>query len=1049
MIRAVVRAAVANPVAVNLATLAIIAAGLLSYFGMPREVFPEFSLGLTTVTTAYPGATPEDVERLVTLKIEEELDGLDGLDQISSRSLEGISVVTLKVQEDREISDFLDDVRAAMSRDLELPEEAEEPIVKEITSEFPVIAVFVFGNASEDTLRREAERHERAIEALPGISQVIVNGPRDPEIWVEVDPSALDSYGLDLATVGRAIAARSRDVPLGSLSTGSGEYLLRVTADVDEAKDLVDLPLLFAPDGREVRLGDIARVRDRFERPSIRSRFNGQPSMYLQVNKKAAGDTIDLSDAVFEYIESQAGRLPEGVALGTNSDMSIYVKNRLQVMSNSALMGGLLVLLSLVLFLNVRVAAMTAIGIPVAFLGGIAIAAAFGITMNMLTMFALIVVLGMLVDDAIVVGENIYRHMEEGKGVLEAAVEGTVEVGRPVIATILTTMAAFLPMLMLGGQMGMFMRPLPLIVTFCLAASVVEALIVLPAHLAHWTGKGVSAGLEDEAGRRWYAPFERAYVWTLARALEYRYATLGLALAVTGGLMGFAGLQMPFNLFDEFESKVFSINVRATPGTSMEETMALVELVREEVLALPEGEVESTNSIAGVSFVDAVRFDYGENLGQVWVELREGEGRSMTTGEVIAHLRETLAVPPPGIERVAVVQPQAGPTGAAINVSLRGEDLSQLALAANGLKAFLAGIDGVVDIRDNQSVGKREVRLSLTDEGRLLGFTELGLASELRAAFEGTRHARIRRGDDDVEVLVKLPEELREARASLDELRVTGPGGVRVPLASVARLEEATGVMEITRDDGRRSVRVIADVDKSRVSSGRVTALIDSSFLGKAEGAVALAPPGDYDLVFEGDEKETNEAMAGLGAAALVALLVMYMILGTLFKSMTQPFVIMLAIPLSTIGVVIGHLLMQRGLSFMSLIGVLALAGVVVNDSLILIDLVNRKRAEGLALIQALMVGGQRRFRPIVLTSVTTMLGLSPLTFFASGQARFLQPMAISVFFGLALTTVLILVVIPCAYAILDDLLMLPRRTLGQLFGAKAARPEPDPTSTA
>ena len=1022
MIRFLVRAAVHNPVAIHLATLAVVAAGVLAYFSMPREVFPEFALGTVTVTTVYPGASPDDVEKLVTLKIEDELEGIDGIEQTSSRSLEGISMVTLKIDGDRVMSEFLDDVRAAMSRDLEFPDEVEDPIVKDIKSEFPVIAVFVYGTASEADLRVEAERHKRAIEEIDGVSQVVMNGPRDPELWIEVDPLSLERHGLTLGDIGNLVSLRSRDIPLGALSTPSGEYILRVDADVSGAEDLLDLPVIATPDGRVVRLSQIARVRDMSERPLIRSRFNGEASMYLQVNKKGDGDTIDMSDEVYAYLEEQRKNLPVGVALGTNSDMSIYVQNRLVVMRDSALMGGLLVLISLVFFLNVRVATMTAIGIPVAFLGGIAMAAGFGISLNMISMFSFIVVLGMIVDDAIVVGENIYRHMEEGMDPEEAAILGTSEVGKPVLATILTTMAAFLPMLLLEGQMGMFMRPLPLIVTFCLAASVFEALFVLPVHLAHWTGKRSAAGLAAETGDRWYAPFERLYASTLKLALHYRYITLGLAIALAGTLIGYAGLQMRFNLFDEFESKVFSVNVRAIPGTSMDETMGLVSRIRETVTELPDSELESTNSIAGVSFIDAARFEYGENLGQIWVELREGGGRTRSTAEVIADLRSSFAVPPTGVEKISVVQPQAGPTGAAINLSIRGEDSATLQAIADEMMAFLKKQVGVVDIHDNTSVGKREVRLTLTDSGRQMGFTELGLASELRAAFEGTRFARLRRGDDDVEVIVKLPDELRSQRGSLDEVRVTSPAGGRVPLASVVRFEETTGVMEITRDDGRRSIHVQGDVNKKLVSSKEVTAGLLKEF-----GDLNTRWPG-YDLVFEGDEKETNEALEGLFSAGLLAVLVMYFILGTLFKSMTQPFVIMLAIPLAGIGVVIGHLLMQRGLSFMSLIGVLALAGVVVNDSLILIDLVNRRRQAGDSLTDAIYLAGTQRFRPIVLTSATTMLGLSPLTFFASGQARFLQPMAISVFFGLAFATVLILVVVPCAYGILDDLLGLFQR---------------------
>ena len=1030
MIRFLVRAAVTNPVTVHLATLAVVAAGFLAYFGMPREVFPAFSLGTATITTFYPGASPEDVESLVTLKIEDEVEGIDGLDALRSVSREGVSVVTLEVEERYPMGTFLDDLRAAMARDLDFPDEAEEPEIREIKAEFPVIAVFVYGTATEEVMRREAERHERGIEAIAGISSVVLSGPRDPELWIEVDPAALATYGLDLARIGAVVGARARDVPLGSLTTGSGDYLMRIESGVEGAADLLDLPILALPDGRELRLGDIARVRDHPERVTVRSRFNGQAAMYLQVNKQEAGDTIDISNAVFEYVDRASRDLPSGVALGTNADMSVYVKNRLRVMRNSALMGGLLVLLSLVLFLDVRVATMTAIGIPVAFLGGLAAAAVLGITMNMLTMFALIVVLGMLVDDAIVVGENIYRLMETGMEPVEAAIQGTTEVGKPVLATVLTTIAAFMPILMLGGQMGMFMEPLPYIVTLCLLASLVEALIVLPVHLAHWTGKRAARGFQAERGARWYAPLERWYAWSLDLGLRYRYVTVGLALATASCAIGFGMVQMRFNLFEEFESKVFSINLRAVPGTSMESTLALVSKVRERVEELPEEELESTNSIAGVSFLDAARFEYGENLGQIWVELREDMVGRRTTAEVIAELRDAYAVPPVGVENLSILQPQAGPTGAAIDVSIRGPERERLDLLANELEALLERLPGVVDIRDNLALGKREVRLRVTPEGRQLGFNELGLARELRAAFEGTTFARLRRGDDDVEVVVKLPEELRRERASLDTLEVTLPGGVgRIPLASVASFEETEGTLEISRDDRQRSVHVKADVDKQVTSAGNVTAAIALAFedLGQRH-------PG-YELVFEGDEKETNEAVAGLISAGLVALMIMYLILGTLFQSMTQPFVIMFAIPLASIGVVVGHELMGRDLSFMSLIGLLALTGVVVNDSLILIDLINRRRAAGDDLETAMRVGGRQRFRPILLTTITTMMGLAPLTFFASGQARFLQPMAISVFFGLAMTTFLILVVVPAAYGMLYDFLGLPKRLFSRGIG--------------
>jgi multidrug efflux pump subunit AcrB len=1034
VIRALARFSVMNSVAVNLATLTVIAAGVLAYLAMPREVFPDFSLGTVTVRTLYPGSTPEDVERLVTLPLEEKCEGLDGKREMSSVSQEGYSLLTLTIQRGTDMSRFLDDVRAAVSSgDLELPEASEDPVITEIKTEFPAIGFFVYGQAGEDQLRVLAERHQRALEKIPGVARVIMQGHREPRIWVEVDPVSLERYGLTLADVGRAVGRRSSDVPLGSLTTTSGDYLLRVEADVMQARDLLDLFVQHRPDGSGVRLSEVARVVDTYERLSTRARFNGQPSIYLRVNKEAGGDAIDICRDVYEYIDAERAGLPAGVALGTNGDLSIYVRNRLRVMRDSAFLGGLLVLVSLILFLNLRVALITALGIPVAFLGGLVMAHALGISMNMLTMFALIVVLGMIVDDAIVVGENVYRLMEEGLSPIKAAIQGTVEVGKPVLATILTTIAAFLPTLMIGGMMGKFMRPLPIIVTFCLIASLCEALLVLPAHLAHWVGHVRAPGEEGKALRRWYDPLRDAYLRLLVVCVRWRYVSLTATFTGIMLLVGLAVYRVPFVLFDNFESKVFSINVRAKPGTPLEETDRIVTAIERMVFELPTNELESTNTVAGVSYDDASRFSVAHNLGQVWVELREDTVGRRPTSDIIESLREDLAVLPPLVESIDIVQPQAGPTGKAIDVSIRGADLVVLEDIAERIKADVQAFRGTRDVFDNSEPGKREVRVRLTDAGRLLGFDEASLAGELRASFEGTRFARVRRGKDDVEIVVKLPEELRQARGEIERLPVGGVGpslngrSTPVPLGMVAELYETDGPAVISRDDGERSVRVYADVNATEGNSTEITSAIMEKYA--EPGAL---PPG-YSVEFKGEQQDTAESFAGLKLSLLIALFMIYMILGTLFRSVAQPIVIMSAIPFGAVGMILGHLLMGRVLSFMSLIGFVALTGIVVNDSLILIDFVNQRRREGLPLHEALLVAGRQRFRPILLTSITTMLGLSPLTFFASGQARFLQPMAITIFFGLACSTALILFVVPCAYGVLEDLRAFVRHPRGTL----------------
>lgn len=1050
MIRYLARLAVDNAVAVNLATLAVVAAGLMAFQQMPREVFPESALGTVTVTTLYPAAAPEDVERLITLPLEEKLEGLDGRKDLVSVSQEGYSLLTITAHTGTDMGSFVEDVRTAVrSGDLELPDDAEEPAVREIKAEFPVIGFFIYGQASEEDLRQLAEGHKRALERIEGVSQVIMQGDREPRIWVEVEPDALERFGLTLAQVGEAVRGRSQDSPVGTLETGSGDYILRVDAGVQRAEDLRELFVLQHPDGSGVRLSEVARVVDTFERRITVSRFNGQPSVYLRVTKKARGDAISISRAIYEHIEETQAAMPAGTAIGTNSDLSIYVRNRLNVMRDSALMGGVLVLISLILFLNLRIALLTALGIPIAFLGGLILAFSIGLTMNMLTMFALIVVLGMIVDDAIVVGENAYRLMEEGLSPEEAAVQGTAEVGKPVLATILTTIAAFLPLLMIGGTMGEFMRPLPWIVSFCLLASLLEALLVLPSHLAHWTG-GIRREVEQERRRRWYEPLRDGYVRALAWAFDFRYVTLvGTATLLTLCAL-FGRVHVPFVLFDDFESKVFSINLRMLPGTSMLETDRVAARLEAEVQSLPESEVESTNVIAGVSYVDASRFTVGQNLAQVWVELREDlEGRR-STAEILEDLRQRFHELPAGVESIELQQPQAGPTGRALEVSLRGPDLEVLREQSADLQAFIAGFRGTRDIHDSSDAGKREIRLRLTEAGRLLGFDEASLARELRAAFTGTRHARVRRGKDDVEILVKLPEELRLDRGELQRIPVARPSGQRasdgsqagpLPLGMLAELFEELGPAVISRDDGQRAVTISADVNKSEGNAAEIAAAVVEYL--ERPGAL----PAGYGFAFKGEQEEADQSFAGIGSALVASLFLIYMILGTLFRSMLQPIVIMGAIPFGLVGMLLGHLLLARPLSFMSLIGFVALTGIVVNDSLILQDFINRLRSEGLGLRAAVLRAGHQRFRPIVLTSVTTMLGLSPLTFFASGQARFLQPMAITIFFGLACSTLLILLVVPSAYGVLEDMLRLCSRAKARLFTGpgNAQAPESSP----
>ncbi|MEL6429828.1 MAG: efflux RND transporter permease subunit [Planctomycetota bacterium] len=1029
------RAAVANPVSANLVMLALIVSGLLIYRRMPREVFPDFSLDTVEVFTVLAGASPTDVERLVTVPLEDALEGVDGIDELRSTSREGTSRIVLTLEDGVDVAGALADARDAVrSGDVELPEDAEDPLVYEAKNRFPVIAVFIYGAVEAAELRRVARAEARALEALPGVSGVVPTGNEDPRIWVELDPDALERHGVTFDEAAAVLGERLAEAPLGSLEVGERSRLLRVGGDVALAMDLADLPVVTRADGAEVPLERLARrIVETTERGATRGRFNGRPCVHLQVQKDAEGDTIDIAAAVREYVATREGRMPPGLAIGTNSDLSVYVANRLRTMTESGMLGAALVVLALLMFLSPRIALVTALGIPLSFLGGILIGGALGVTMNMVTMFALIVVLGMIVDDAIVVGENVYRRIEEGDAPEVAAVEGTSEVGRAVVATILTSIAAFLPILLLPGTTGLFMRPLPVIVSACLVVSLFEAFTILPAHLAHWTSKRATARLQAEARaaggrvRRWYSPAQDAYVALLRGALGWRWASLAAFVAAASLTYAFASSRIPFVLFDDFEGKLFYVSARLDPSASIDDTSDVTRQLEGRVRAAVGDDVVSMHTLMGVAASDAASYELGEHLGQVWVELREGAGRTRTTAEVLEDVRASLDGLPPIVESVEIELPSTGPSGRAIAVSLRGEDLAALDEEARALAQRMQRFRGVRDVRSDYEPGKEEVRVEPRAEARRVGIGEGALARELRTAFEGRVVGSVRRGEDAVDVVLKYPEELRSAPRALGRVRVALPpdrvstraeGGVdRVELRHLADARVDRGPSSIGHEERMRAVVVSADVEKSEGNASKISetlrAELDAGFLARNPGA-------SYRL--RGQAEETRESLDGLLTAGTISLMLIYLILGTLFESFLAPLVIMFVIPFAGIGVVFGHALMDRPITLMSLIGLLALAGVVVNDSLILVDFVLQRRRRGVALLAAVLESGRLRFRPIVLTSITTMLGLMPLTFFATGQARFLQPMAISIFFGLFFGTALILVLVPLATVALDDL---------------------------
>jgi multidrug efflux pump subunit AcrB len=1007
-VRRLVEFSVRNRVLVNLLTLFVLGAGLVTYFHMHRELFPEFSRQAVHIVTTFLGASPDEVEKLITSPIEEEVAEIDGLDELLSVSQEGRSEILLKFQPDTDMNRALSDVRAALDNVTTLPTEAEDPEVHEMKSTFPVITVSLAADIDEATLRDMAKDLRDDLRRIPGVAAVRILGTRERQIWVEVDPARLDQYRISLDDVRAAIAAHNRNVPGGTMKTPRGEILVRTLGEAAGAPEVEQIILRSVATGTPLTVGDVATVRETFEEPATMGRWGGRPAINLVVTKERTGDAIDIAAAVRALVAKVRSQLPETVTIGVYNDFSVFIRNRLNTLRFSGTIGLTIVLITLWIFVRPRIAFLTGLGIPFAMLGGIVLMSAYGISLNMISLFSLILVLGLLVDDAIVVTENVYRHVEEGMDPQEAAIQGTTEVAWPVVATVTTTIAAFLPLTLIPGTMGVFLAPIPIVVTFALLASLLEALVVLPSHLSDV----ITPAYAKSVRRRelpWLTELRNAYGVLLRTALQWRYVTAVFLLCATILLAATAWYRIPFVLFRQFESSQFLVNFETSSGAKIEDTLEVAKRGEQVVLGLPPGELRSLATNVGISFLDVNRAERGPNLGQFLVELEEDRDRSVD--EVIADLRAGMAEIP-GMTKIQFLKTQAGPGGPAIEARVVGEDIPVLRTMAGEVKTFLRGIPGVKDVRDDFTEGKEELQITLLPEARALGLDLGQIARQVQQAFLGVEASTIQRRDEDVPIVVRFPQAARRSLETVAGMKLTLPSGEKVFLRDVALLETAIGTSKIRRDDQKRTLK-------------REFADVGSEFPG-------------YRVVIKGERQEAEESLAALPQISLIAFMLIYFILGSLFQSFVQPFIVMAAIPFALDGVVIGHLIMQEPLSFLSMMGLVALAGVVVNDSLILVEFINRSREVGTPRDQAILASGEARLRPVLLTTVTTVGGLIPLAFFSSGQAKFLSPMAISVVWGLSFATILTLILIPCLYAMLDDLKVLIRRKLGLAVPAEA-----------
>ncbi len=1009
--------------------------GYLGATNMVRELFPEFSLDIITIAVPWPGADPEEVEEGIVRKIEEAIDGVEGIKQYDSASGENRAAVVVEVKENYEVFDVKERIRNKVDTVVDqLPEEAEEPIIEELTLRTEVCLVALSGEGlSERKLKEWAEEVKDDLTALPGISQVQIFGARDYEIAIEISEEKLQEYGLSLGEVAALVRASNLNLSGGTVRTQGEEIRLRTMGRKYTGEELAEIVIKSSPDGDVIKLGRIAEIHDAFTEDPIISQFDGQPAITVSVLKTAEEDAIDISEKVNAYAAELQARLPEGMNIDVWSDTSDPIQARIALLTKNGLFGLILVFGLLWIFLDARLSFWAGMGMPISIAGALLVMWAIGATLNMISLFSLIMVLGIIVDDAIIVGESIYVHRKRGAPPLKAAVEGVNEVGLPVIAAVTTTMIAFMPLAFISGIMGKFIAILPVVVVACLAVSLIECLILLPAHLSHLPDpnhkperghpianfsqrfhKATTGGLE------WFV--DHVFTPFLARVLEWRYVAVGAAIAIFMATMGLVGGGIvKFETFPNVDGDVLTATVEFPDGTPIEITERAVKQMSEAIYALGDrletksGEpmVKHVFSLTGSTISDE-QPERGNHLGSVRVELLGTEFRGIHSNRIMAEWNEEIGLLP-GATALSIIGMEAGPPGAPIEVWMQGEDLEMLTSAADKLVEELNTYEGVYQVQSDFRPGKNEMRFSLKPEARTLGLTTADLANQVYAGFFGEEAVRVQRGREDVRIRVRYPEQEREDITTLEDVRIRTPQGNEVPLLSVADVTYSPGYSTINRTDGLRRVAVTAEVSDT-ANADEIYADLEPFF------AQLQADYPRMLLSVQGDKRTQRETFGPLAVTGPLAMLGMFIIIATIFRSYVQPLLILLAVPFGIVGAILGHLLLGFNLSIMSVFGMVALAGVVVNDAIVLIEHINDLVARGTPFFEALRRGGARRFRPIFLTTMTTCGGLAPLIMETDMQAQFLIPMAISIAGGVAFATLITLVFLPCLLGILNDL---------------------------
>jgi len=1024
-------------VTANLLMIAIIVGGIVKGINLKQEVFPEITLDYIQISVEYPGASPEEVEEGIILKLEESISGTDGIKEITSTASENAGFVLAQLKTDVNADTLLQEIQSEVDRITTFPEEAEEPVVSKVDTKQDVISVIVYGDIDEKALRQRAETIKKELLDKENITQAELSGVMGYQITISISEDKMRKYNLSPSDIASAVKQSSINLPAGKIRTKSGDILLRTTEKKYRGNEYKDIVVISSATGAQVKLKDIAEIEDGLQDKEKYAIHNGKPAAIVKIFRTGDQKPKEISDTVNEYVKEKNKIQPEGVALDIVNDTSIFLEGRLNLLKKNAFFGLILIMIVLGLFLEIKLAFWVMLGIPISFFGALFVIPFFDVSINMISLFAFILALGIVVDDAIVVGENIFEHRLEGEPFLQSAVRGAQEITTPVVYAVLTTMAAFLPLAYIEGVMGKFIKQVPIVVIALFFFSLVECLFILPAHLSRGSKKEKEnfffrfmAYVQNYFNTRLTRFIDGPYNKALNFCVRNRYSTMASGFAILFicvGLIG--GGIIKFNFMPAVDGDYIITTLKMPPGTSVGQTGEITKYISrmgEDTVKEVENEtgaqepmLKSIFSIVGGTLPQggpaAEDGSVATNTSQLIMSLQRAEERNYPVSEIRDRWRKKVGEIP-GADSL-VFSTDLVNMGSDIAIQANHEDFEVLEQVSAELKKRLSKYPGVFDIEDNLSQGKKEFQFELTEKAQSLGLKPYDFASQVRGHYYGDEALRIQIERNEVKVMVKYPEEKRKNLESLYNMRVKLPSGGEIPFGEAAYLKETRGYSTIKRVDQKRTVTVEASVDPAKGNPTEITNALKNELFSDLENRFR-------GLSFEmgGEQKEQKESMGSMGEGFVLAVFAIYFLLALPFNSYTQPFLIMFAIPFGFVGAVIGHLIMGYDLTMLSMFGIVALTGVVVNDSLLMIDRIRQNIIQGENVFAAVINAGKRRLRPILLTSLTTSFGLAPMIFETSLQAKFLIPMAISLGFGILFATLITLILVPSMFMALSDI---------------------------